>query len=173
MCLEIFPGLLVIRVVLNKTGIVESSIVNLEDVLLALAPLETVGDFQECEVVSVDAVGNAGLVTAEVFHSVLAHEYSKFFVKLLLGLDVGLDGRYNGLEEALTEFVSKSIKILAINLSLCKLLLKGSLRGFCELKVTSTGVETGRFEVEAVRAVFSIEAVDSAILVALRVGFDR
>jgi len=140
---------------------------------LALAPLETGRDFEEGHVVLVGAVGNACLVTAEVFHSVLAHEYSKFFGKRLLGLDVGLDGRCNGLEEALTEFISKFIKVFAIYLSRLKVLLEGSLRGFCELKVTSTGVETGRFEVEAVRAVFSIEAVDSAILVALRVGFDR
>jgi hypothetical protein len=79
--------------------------------LLALAPLEALGYFKEGDIVLVGAVGNAGLVTAEIFHSVLAHEYSKFFVKGLLRLDVGLEGRSNSLDEFLSEFVSKVLEV--------------------------------------------------------------
>ena len=150
MLLEVFPGLGVVSVILNKTGIVESSVINLEDVLLALAPLEAVGYFEEGDVVLVGAVGNASLVTAEVFHSVLAHEYSKFFVKRLLGLNVGLKGGSNGLEEFLSKLVAEVFEGGSISHELLGLLLEGSLGSLGDLEVTSAGVQAGGLEIEGV-----------------------
>lgn len=103
MVLEVSPGLSVVLVILDETGIVESSIVNLEDVLLALAPLEAIGHLEEGQVLLVGAIGYAGSITAEVLDGVLLHEDSKFSVKFLLLFDVGLEGRCNGLDESLSE----------------------------------------------------------------------
>jgi hypothetical protein len=62
---HILPGILVISVVLHQASIVESSIINLEDVLVALAPHEALRHLEEVDEGFVGAVGDALRVTAE------------------------------------------------------------------------------------------------------------
>ena len=90
MSLKIVPGLFVISIILDKAGNVKSSIINLKDVLFALAPLETVRHLKERDILFVNTGSNAHRVTAEVLHGVLLNECSKFIVKALLLSKVGL-----------------------------------------------------------------------------------
>jgi hypothetical protein len=170
--LEVFPCGLVVAVEADETSIVESSIVELEDVLVALAPLEAGWELEEGDVVLVGAVGDALLVASEFFHGVLLYEDSEFLVEGLLTLEVGLEGWSNGLEEFLAELISKASNVLGVSDEVSSLLLEGSLGHFGDLEITSASTEAAGFEVESLRGVSGVEALDSAVLVALGVGLD-
>jgi len=89
--LEELPSSSVVLIVLHEAGIVVPSIINLQNILDTLAPSEAIWYLEETDIVLIGAVTHTFGVTAEVLHSVLLDENSKFFMESGSRIDIFLN----------------------------------------------------------------------------------
>jgi uridine phosphorylase len=89
--LEERPGLEVVVVVGHEGGVVVSAVLDVEDLLFTSAVLEARGHLPESDVVSVDAVINAGLFAAEIVDGVFLEEGTEFVMDFSFLDEVLLD----------------------------------------------------------------------------------